>query len=384
MARALKYLFVAYIYVVSMTDTFVCAHNSNLCFPALFQFGDSLSDTGNAAAIFPLALTLVLNPPYGQKAFHPPTGRFSDGFLVIDYLAQHLGIPLLSPYLRSVGANYRQGVDFAFAGATVLNASFYSQQKVATFVPFSLQDEYGWYLKFQRDVDAACCSVCSAALLPDGTSIYAQALYVVGEMGGNDYTILRLSGSSPSTILQTVPAVVDYIGQTIQNLYASGARKFLVPNIPILGCTPLYLTLFGPTSQNYDEYGCLSDDEKITALHNNLLTSAVKDLSTQLPGALIIVADYHAVVVEVLKKPVEYGISSTNLLRACCGGGGKYNYNPQAPCGSPASSTCADPSHYIFWDEFHFTDQFNYIVANAYLSSNSHFVDPQGAFAKCN
>lgn len=58
------------------------AFAANSCnFPAIFNFGDSNSDTGGiSAALYPI------NWPYGQTYFHMPAGRFSDGRLIIDFI----------------------------------------------------------------------------------------------------------------------------------------------------------------------------------------------------------------------------------------------------------------------------------------------------------
>ena len=52
-------------------------------FPAIFNFGDSNSDTGGFVASFP-----PLNSPYGETYFHMPAGRFSDGRLIIDFIGK--------------------------------------------------------------------------------------------------------------------------------------------------------------------------------------------------------------------------------------------------------------------------------------------------------
>ena len=50
-------------------------------FPAIFNFGDSNSDTGcMAAAFYPMA------SPCGETYFHEPAGRASDGRLIIDFI----------------------------------------------------------------------------------------------------------------------------------------------------------------------------------------------------------------------------------------------------------------------------------------------------------
>lgn len=51
-------------------------------FSAIFNFGDSNSDTGGLAAAFPS----TLYKPYGETFFHDPAGRFSDGRLIIDFI----------------------------------------------------------------------------------------------------------------------------------------------------------------------------------------------------------------------------------------------------------------------------------------------------------
>lgn len=52
----------------------------------VFSFGNSLTDTGNAA-IFPVtAGGSFTHPPYGMTYFHRPSGRASDGRLIIDFI----------------------------------------------------------------------------------------------------------------------------------------------------------------------------------------------------------------------------------------------------------------------------------------------------------
>lgn len=56
--------------------------SSNGCqFPAMFNFGDSNSDTGGLSATF-----FRLPAPYGNTFFGKPSGRFSDGRLMIDFI----------------------------------------------------------------------------------------------------------------------------------------------------------------------------------------------------------------------------------------------------------------------------------------------------------
>lgn len=50
-------------------------------FPAIFNFGDSNSDTGGLSAAFGQA-----SSPHGESYFHGPAGRYCDGRLLIDFM----------------------------------------------------------------------------------------------------------------------------------------------------------------------------------------------------------------------------------------------------------------------------------------------------------
>ena len=55
---------------------------------ALFNFGDSLADAGNLIANGVPDILATARLPYGQTYFGKPTGRCSDGRLVIDHLGE--------------------------------------------------------------------------------------------------------------------------------------------------------------------------------------------------------------------------------------------------------------------------------------------------------
>uniref|UniRef100_A0A5B7BXR6 GDSL esterase/lipase n=1 Tax=Davidia involucrata TaxID=16924 RepID=A0A5B7BXR6_DAVIN len=100
------------------------------CYTAIFSFGDSLTDTGNSvhrsnSSNEPLHFAL---PPYGETYFHHPTGRSSDGRLIIDFIAQNLGLPFVPPYFggrnASGATDFEKGVNFALVGANTLDSFF--------------------------------------------------------------------------------------------------------------------------------------------------------------------------------------------------------------------------------------------------------------------
>ncbi|KAK4267151.1 hypothetical protein QN277_023974 [Acacia crassicarpa] len=89
---------------------------------ALFVFGDSLFDAGINNYLSPSFPASKANyPPYGQTFFNYPTGRFSDGRVIPDFIAEHAELPLIFPYLHPDSENYYvYGINFASAGAGAL------------------------------------------------------------------------------------------------------------------------------------------------------------------------------------------------------------------------------------------------------------------------
>lgn len=57
----------------------------NSCPEAIFAFGASMTDTGNAQAAFPYASAPQASLPYGETYFKKPANRYSNGRLVIDF-----------------------------------------------------------------------------------------------------------------------------------------------------------------------------------------------------------------------------------------------------------------------------------------------------------
>jgi hypothetical protein len=88
--------------------------------PAVFAFGDSTLDPGNNNRL--LTMVRADHAPYGRAfpAGVAPSGRFSDGKLITDYIVAALGIKDLLPAYHANGlthANATTGVSFASGGS---------------------------------------------------------------------------------------------------------------------------------------------------------------------------------------------------------------------------------------------------------------------------
>ncbi|KAH9305822.1 hypothetical protein KI387_010226, partial [Taxus chinensis] len=361
-----------------------CTSNSTsepaLCFTTLFQFGASLFDTGNAAIAFPRQAFQPTRPPYGSTFPGYPAGRFSDGKLIIDYLADAFKLEPLYPFLESVeqtnggGRDYRGGVCFSVALATALSteelrASGILRQNI-TLNPLTSDVQFRWFQSFRKRVFESGTKSTGklSALLPKEDEM-ANALYLPGEFGVNDYRVGLLSGVSVAELKKKVPLVVLKIVHLIKKLHGVGARNFLVIGVPPQGCSPFYLTMVNGTK---DRFNCLAHVNTIHRLHDKKLKMALRKLRRELVDSNIMFADYYGAFMSVLKHPAKYGMKVRNV--ACCGGGGEYNYNPRAVCGTESSRRCSDPHRHVYWDDFHPTDELNKIIARKFTSGQ--YVEP--------
>ena len=60
----------------------------NCSFPAVYAFGDSLTDVGNAIAAYPEKFGHSEKDPFGVEFPTHPADRFTDGKLFIDFLGR--------------------------------------------------------------------------------------------------------------------------------------------------------------------------------------------------------------------------------------------------------------------------------------------------------
>jgi len=334
-------------------------------FPAVFNFGDSNSDTGGFWAAFP-----AQQGPFGMTYFGRPAGRASDGRLVIDFIAQAMGLPLLSPYLQSIGSDYRHGANFATLASTALlpNTSVF----VTGTSPFSLGIQLNQMKEFRNRVLA---SKGNNGQLP-GSEILGDALYTI-DIGQNDFTS-NLGSLGVESVKRSLPSVVSQISWTIQDLYSSiGARSFMVFNMVPVGCYPAFLAGLPRDSKDLDEFGCVKSYNGGVTYYNQLLNDSLAEVRKTLQDASVVYVDKHAVTLELFQHPTAHGLK--HGARACCGyGGGTYNFDRDVYCGdskvvngeAATAGACADPQNYVSWDGIHATEAANSRIAYAVISGS--------------
>ncbi|XP_047952214.1 GDSL esterase/lipase At5g03980-like [Salvia hispanica] len=332
----------------------------------IYNIGDSISDTGNLIREIGLA-TFCARPPYGESFFKKPTGRCSNGLLMIDFMALDAGIPLLPPYKNS-GADFMHGVNFAVAGSTALPWYKLAAENVPSSVTnSSLFVQLDWLVAHFN-------STCHNH--KDCTMKIENALFMFGTIGGNDYNYAFFEGKPIEEVRSMVPQVVNTIMLGVKKVMSYGATKVVVPgNMPI-GCLPVYKTQFLTNiSAAYDENQCLKQMNDFAKYHNQQLQQAIHDLHQQSPNATIIYADYYNAYQFLLEHSKSQGFDTE---RACCGIGGKYNYDMPRMCGNEGVGACQDPERYVSWDGVHLTQRSYKIMAGwllrqIFTSLHCHF-----------
>ncbi|KAK1422717.1 hypothetical protein QVD17_18003 [Tagetes erecta] len=351
--------FVAIFFIFTLFSAYTAYANG--CYSSIISFGDSLADTGNLKQIYSnsnLQSPHFFFPPYGETFFHNVTGRCSNGRLIIDFIGETLGMVHVSPYEKIKTNNMMeigQGINFAVAGAYALDSSFHEAQGV--YNPFT-NASLGVQLKWFKQLLSSICATKS-----DCKNLLHKSLFMVGEIGGNDYNHPIIVGKPFDEIKQYVPLVINTITSTVNDLIDLGAQTLVVPgNLPI-GCLAVYLTVLNgfENTQLDNETGCLIQLNEFAEYHNELLQMSLNQIRELHPNVNIIYADYYNAAMQIYRSPYEYGFTS-GALTACCGGGGPYNYNLSVQCADPSSMSCDHPETYVNWDGLHLTEAAYHVI----------------------
>ncbi|XP_058223946.1 acetylajmalan esterase-like [Rhododendron vialii] len=319
-------------------------------FDQIYQLGDSISDTGNLIREKPIgSATQFTRLPYGETYFKRATGRCSNGRLMIDFIANSSGLPFLSPYKKTDG-DFAHGVNYAVAGATALPTEVLAEKHIPTMgTNSSLNVQLDWMSTHLN-------SICTPET--DCLEKLKNSLFMVGEIGGNDYNYALLNGKGIDEVQSLVPEVVEAIIGTVRQVIGYGAARVVVPgNFPI-GCFPIYLTTFQTNNSNaYDVHHCLKELNSFSKYHNDQLQEAIQQLKREYPNVVIVYGDYYRAFQWIFQNAPFLGFDFYSTQKACCGAGGDYNFSFTKMCGDPEIPVCQDPSKHLSWDGVHLTEE---------------------------
>jgi cholinesterase len=267
-------------------------------YSSVIAFGDSLSDNGNYYRLIDRLTPLVP----GDGSPPPPyfIGRFSNGPVMVERLAQELGVPLQD--YAVAGAKTGPDLTPASQGGPLDHAD---PRVVGNGVVAQVQRvvKRQWFLD-------------------------REALYVVWA-GPNDlFAISDLTDSK--LVLSTVSNAVRNLSSAVRTLIRHGARHILVPGLPDLGLTPL-LAL---------------ESTQATLLSNTFneaLSAALDRIESESRGVDIKRFDVAGLLRELHGSPGAFGFA--NATDQCI-------LDPTFAC-LLDSFNSGSAAGYVFWDDVH-------------------------------
>jgi phospholipase/lecithinase/hemolysin len=312
-------------------------------------FGDSLTDTGRLKQrlkIFPLK-------PYW-------IGRFSNGPVWPEYLAMATGMGVQNLAYGGASAADQD----ALPGERLLGRA---RQVGQFFVSGTIELQISDYL---------------GRTLRDGKIGRADTTAFLIWAGANDYISKEPISGLITTFLSSpegeagykavVERAVTQLGQHVRTLYAAGARRFVMVNLPDLGRTPIVLqnTTYAPEHlENNDAARKLDLAHRLTELtryHNQILATAVEQLRMDLPGSEIILVDafehfkrLYGADDRAPLQPADYGYEPTALAGTLSYEGQRLTLQQRCysgfynPVTLDPNSICPNPDQALFWDSVH-------------------------------
>ena len=271
-------------------------------------FGDSLSDSGNS-----FALTLGIIPP------DPPyyLGRFSNGPVALEYLAEDLELALDPYYDNDAGNN------FAVGGARTGRDNS-NNDDIAPLLP-------GVTLPGLADqIDVFASSIGSGNADPN-------ALYVVWA-GPNDF-LDYLGGSIPADPAVLIEQGFTNIVDGVTRLIDLGAENLVVPNMPSLGRLPVSVAFRGEATA-------------ISIAFNGGLALALDNLElvSEPAEAKVIEVDLFTATEAMTANPEQFGFDNVT--------------DPLLLSGLPLPTDSTETTGFFFWDIVHPTTEGHALLAD--------------------
>ncbi|CAN8321880.1 unnamed protein product [Cochlearia groenlandica] len=323
-------------HIISLSFLLLLRFSSVSLAQTLFVFGDGLYDAGNKQFLSSNRVDASF-PPYGIT-IGEATGRWSDGRIVPDYLANFMGIPHLPPILRGT-ADFSHGANFAVADATVLGSPLETMTLSQQVVKF-MDNKNKWSEKSR-----------------------SEAIYLM-YIGSDDYLNYAKNNPTPSDDQKQafVDQVITKLEAELKVVYGSGGRKFAVQNLAPLGCLPAVKQANGNVQE------CVKLPSELAVLHNKKLIQLLVKLSLQLSGFQYSFYDFYSSIQNRVIKSKTYTFETG--LAACCGTGSVNG------SGCATNTVCAKPDDYLFFDGKHLTQEGNLQVSHLLWGADPVVIGP--------
>ncbi|KDP27906.1 hypothetical protein JCGZ_18986 [Jatropha curcas] len=319
--------------------------------PACFIFGDSLYDVGNNFYLKTLAKPYFPNGIdfFGNK-YGVPSGRYTN--------EQELGLKILTPpYLAptATGDVLLKGINYASSGAGIFNSSgqLYGER-------ISLDQQISYFAKTRKEIIAKIGAQAAKELLNN-------AIYFVG-IGSNDMLLNKEKDRShtPKSVDTLYQPLLSTFTSQLAKLYSLDARKFVVANVPVLGCLPF---LRDASPLIFD--GCNPNVNQLIRAFNGKMKIMLEELTTNLIGSNYIYANTYAMTEDIVRNYISYGFEIVD--EACCHLGGLHG--GLIPC-VRGSLVCQDRTKYVYWDAFHYTETAQLIMAKHMMDGGTNYMSP--------
>ncbi|XP_047948693.1 GDSL esterase/lipase At1g29670-like [Salvia hispanica] len=313
--------------------------------PCFFIFGDSQMDNGNNN-LLPTSAKANYRPYGIDFPGAVPTGRFTNGKNIADFLAELLDFSdPIPPFASTRGSDILRGLNYGSGAAGILDISGIRQGP-----RFSMNDQLANHRATTGQI---------AALFRNRTAAdnyLRQCLYVVN-IGSNDYinNYYYQRPRSLSNLLYTPDQFADQLiaefSRQLRRLYDLGSRKVAVYGIGLIGCIPQEILLYPITNGS----PCVDKINVAVGLFNDRLMSLVNNLNNNLPNAQFTYINATSI---ALGDPSLIGVKVLNA--ACCE---VQRSGPAAGQCLRDGAVCGNRQEYIFFDNFHPTEISNNVTA---------------------
>ncbi|CAM8912515.1 unnamed protein product [Rhodiola kirilowii] len=320
-------------------------------FPALLVFGDSIVDPGNNNGM--VTPSRADYPPYGQDfQGGKATGRFSNGKLPTDFIAEELSIKEYLPaYLDESlqSTDLLTGVSFASGGCG------YDPLSAVYGVARTLSQQLDQFKEYKAKLN-------SVVGENETSRILSRSLFMI--VAGSNDIANTFYGPTIRRSQYDINSYTDFMSSSASdftmNLYGLGARRIGVLSAPPLGCVPSQRTIAGGVERK-----CVESLNQASLLFNSKLSSVVNSFNNNNKDARAEVLDIFNPVMELVQNPEKNGFEVVD--KGCCGTG---EIEVTFLCSELYHvKTCSDPTKYVFWDTFHPTQTAYKLLAARIISS---------------